>query len=427
MDELNLNEQVVFEEDCNEISIIDEPNKNLIASTSESDNQLSQSIKTNVTQTNVTKNQKSPVLPNTINNIIITLRNSDQLKKPITFNSNQTPDKQQKYQIIRLVSPNNNNQSTFIQLPSSTSLTPNLPISVGISPSISLANQPKTHKSYVPILPNPSTNLNSTNSNSTANKSKLIIANFQNGPKISSTNETQINELATQNVANPRKPCNCTRSQCLKLYCDCFAAGEFCQNCNCQSCFNNLDHEEHRQKAIKQCIDRNPHAFHPKIGKGKTTAQDIERRHTKGCNCRRSGCLKNYCECYEAKILCTNLCKCCACKNYEDSYERKSLMHLVDAVDIRSTMHSTTTGNFGKENDPLWSNEFRSKLPVPSVQDRVLSCSFITNDLVDAAAQCLIAQAEKSQKIGLNTKETEKAIIKEFGSCLTQIINATNR
>ena len=23
----------------------------------------------------------------------------------------------------------------------------------------------------------------------------------------------------------PRKPCNCTKSQCLKLYCDCFANG----------------------------------------------------------------------------------------------------------------------------------------------------------------------------------------------------------
>ena len=25
----------------------------------------------------------------------------------------------------------------------------------------------------------------------------------------------------------PRKPCNCTKSQCLKLYCDCFANGQY--------------------------------------------------------------------------------------------------------------------------------------------------------------------------------------------------------
>lgn len=52
-------------------------------------------------------------------------------------------------------------------------------------------------------------------------------------------------------------------------YCDCFANGEFCHNCNCTNCANNLEHEEERQKAIKSCLDRNPLAFHPKIGKGK--------------------------------------------------------------------------------------------------------------------------------------------------------------
>lgn len=58
-----------------------------------------------------------------------------------------------------------------------------------------------------------------------------------------------------------RKPCNCTRSQCLKLYCDCFANGEFCSNCNCKECFNNMDNEEERQKSIKLCLERNPNAF----------------------------------------------------------------------------------------------------------------------------------------------------------------------
>ena len=36
--------------------------------------------------------------------------------------------------------------------------------------------------------------------------------------------------------------------------------------CNCTNCANNLVHEEERSRAIKSCLDRNPMAFHPKIG-----------------------------------------------------------------------------------------------------------------------------------------------------------------
>lgn len=120
---------------------------------------------------------------------------------------------------------------------------------------------------------------------------------------------------------------------------------------------------------LQTCLDRNPEAFKPKIGKGKEGESD--RRHSKGCNCKRSGCLKNYCECYEvrvppsqqsgrsliqkkkkkilfifsflikfflilkAKIMCSSICKCIGCKNFEESPERKTLMHLADAAEVR--------------------------------------------------------------------------------------------
>ena len=34
------------------------------------------------------------------------------------------------------------------------------------------------------------------------------------------------------------------------------------------------------------------------VGKGRE-GDTVSRQHCKGCNCKRSGCLKNYCECYE--------------------------------------------------------------------------------------------------------------------------------
>ena len=32
--------------------------------------------------------------------------------------------------------------------------------------------------------------------------------------------------------------CHCVKSNCLKLYCDCFANGEYCKDCNCVGCHN---------------------------------------------------------------------------------------------------------------------------------------------------------------------------------------------
>lgn len=63
-----------------------------------------------------------------------------------------------------------------------------------------------------------------------------------------------------------RKSCNCTKSHCLKLYCECFAKGQSCDGCNCSNCMNNFNFEDDRRKAIKSTLERNPLAFYPKIG-----------------------------------------------------------------------------------------------------------------------------------------------------------------
>lgn len=131
-----------------------------------------------------------------------------------------------------------------------------------------------------------------------------------------------------------RKSCNCKNSRCLKLYCECFASGVYCNNCNCRNCCNNVMNEVRRKLAIETTLERNPDAFRPKIaqspvpiGIAKKAANSgwVRQVHHKGCHCKKSHCLKKYCECFQANILCSENCKCQDCKNYEGSAERKLL------------------------------------------------------------------------------------------------------
>ncbi|CAJ0958299.1 unnamed protein product [Ranitomeya imitator] len=227
--------------------------------------------------------------------------------------------------------------------------------------------------------------------------------------------------MPSESTSRPRKPCNCTKSLCLKLYCDCFANGEFCNNCNCTNCYNNLEHENERQKAIKACLDRNPEAFKPKIGKGKEGESD--RRHSKGCNCKRSGCLKNYCECYEAKIMCSSICKCIGCKNFEESPERKTLMHLADAAEVRVQQQTAAKTKLSSQISDLLTR------PAPSLSSGggKLPFTFVTKEVAEATCACLLAQAEEGEKLSKSKAATERMILEEFGRCLMRVINSAGK
>ncbi|XP_022745065.1 protein tesmin/TSO1-like CXC 2 isoform X2 [Durio zibethinus] len=126
------------------------------------------------------------------------------------------------------------------------------------------------------------------------------------------------------------KRCNCKRSKCLKLYCDCFAAGLYCiEPCSCQDCFNKPVHENVVLETRRQIESRNPLAFAPKVIRstdrisdswGETNKTPASARHKRGCNCKRSSCLKKYCECFQAGVGCSPSCRCEGCKN---SFGRK--------------------------------------------------------------------------------------------------------
>ncbi|KAG5075097.1 hypothetical protein JHK84_056328 [Glycine max] len=126
------------------------------------------------------------------------------------------------------------------------------------------------------------------------------------------------------------KRCNCKKSKCLKLYCECFAAGVYCiEPCACRDCFNKPIHVETVLQTRQQIESRNPLAFAPKVIRSSDSVSEIgddlnktpaSARHKRGCNCKKSSCLKKYCECYQGGVGCSVSCRCEGCKN---TYGRK--------------------------------------------------------------------------------------------------------
>ena len=111
--------------------------------------------------------------------------------------------------------------------------------------------------------------------------------------------------------------CSCPRSNCIKLYCDCFKAGRRCTSkCSCTNCKNTAAESGingERTRAIKNLLARNPRAF---TGGKKETAS--RKPGDLICNCVKSRCLKLYCDCFQKGKLCNDGCSCVSCLNTEE-------------------------------------------------------------------------------------------------------------
>lgn len=92
------------------------------------------------------------------------------------------------------------------------------------------------------------------------------------------------------------------------MYCECFAGSGYClPGCACVGCKNSEENVDLVNVARAGILMKDPTAFDEKV---KTNG------HQKGCRCKRSKCLKKYCECYNAGVKCNpNICQCIGCHN----------------------------------------------------------------------------------------------------------------
>ncbi len=82
------------------------------------------------------------------------------------------------------------------------------------------------------------------------------------------------------------------------------------------SCLNRSETEDKRQAAIQSTLDRNPKAFCNKV---QLKSVGVDSTHAVGCNCKKSACLKKYCECFQLGMTCSGRCKCVSCLNFDGS------------------------------------------------------------------------------------------------------------
>ncbi|EGR32168.1 hypothetical protein IMG5_093910 [Ichthyophthirius multifiliis] len=141
-------------------------------------------------------------------------------------------------------------------------------------------------------------------------KSSFLTQKSHSQTKSEHTINQQANNIQKLKALQQRQ-CNCKKSKCLKLYCDCFAIGEYCNPiCHCFECKNNESNKEKREMALKQNKERNPNAFTSRI-----IQQSQLNNHQRGCNCKKSGCQKKYCQCYLDGMECSRYCRCIGCEN----------------------------------------------------------------------------------------------------------------
>ena len=124
--------------------------------------------------------------------------------------------------------------------------------------------------------------------------------------------------------------CSCTKTRCIKKYCECFANNKYCINCYCKNCMNKLEEIEQFQNNNTINIMENDNQ------NDKVT-----------CTCTKSNCCKKYCECFKINKKCTSKCRCLNCLNMDSQYANilNNNNNLINDAIIKNNINSEENNN----------------------------------------------------------------------------------
>ena len=140
---------------------------------------------------------------------------------------------------------------------------------------------------------------NNSEKSSTTDKNNL---NNNNANNINNTNVNTGTKFFTNH--NYGYKCSCSKTQCNRKYCECYNSGNYCVDCNCKNCNN--------KPPVNSYTNKRPQDEQSKSKKDNVI-----------CTCTKSGCNKNYCECFKIGQKCTSLCRCIGCENNDQIQSKK--------------------------------------------------------------------------------------------------------
>ena len=142
--------------------------------------------------------------------------------------------------------------------------------------------------------------------------------------KINIKNIKSINEISiNKNLSFKEKNCcTCTKTKCIKKYCECFAIGKYCIGCHCVGClnkpnFNKNENEETNQNLNTENNNQNINYNNIINNINISNNENLNQNDISfiSCTCSKSFCNKKYCECFKAGKKCSEKCRCLHCLN----------------------------------------------------------------------------------------------------------------